>query len=248
MELQIYLWGDPGQYGTYQAAIRRAGGEPLLSRDVGAASGCAGLLLPGGGDVAPWRYGQRNFASRSIEPERDAAEWALLMQFAAAGKPVLGICRGMQSINVFFGGTLLQDLPGHAAASGADRLHKVWSAPSPLWELWGETCITNSAHHQAVDHLGQRSPGRPMGPGRHGRGPASPGASHLGRPVASGAAVRTAGQGGGGGRRPSVWRLAAALRPNRRTCKKLSFFGTERERNELRRQQRSDLQRLAEFL
>ena len=41
MELQIYLWGDPGQYGTYQAAIRRAGGEPLLSRDVGAASGCA---------------------------------------------------------------------------------------------------------------------------------------------------------------------------------------------------------------
>ena len=154
MELQIYLWGDPGQYGTYQAAIRRAGGEPLLSRDVGAASGCAGLLLPGGGDVAPWRYGQRNFASRSIEPERDAAEWALLMQFAAAGKPVLGICRGMQSINVFFGGTLLQDLPGHAAASGADRLHTVWSAPSPLLELWGETCITNSAHHQAVDHLG----------------------------------------------------------------------------------------------
>jgi len=57
-----------------------------------------------------------------------------------------------------------------------------------------------------------------------------PGASHLGRPVASGAAVRTAGQGGGGGRRPSVWRLAAALRPNRRTCKKLSFFGTEREK------------------
>ena len=154
MELQIYLWGDPGQYGTYQAAIRRAGGEPLLSRDVGAASGCAGLLLPGGGDVAPWRYGQRNLASRSIEPERDAAEWALLMQFAAAGKPVLGICRGMQSINVFFGGTLLQDLPGHAAASRADRLHKVRSAPSPLWELWGETCITNSAHHQAVDHLG----------------------------------------------------------------------------------------------
>src|SRR5699024_8618917 len=75
MELQIYRWGDPGQYGTYQAAIRRAGGEPLLSRDVGAASGCAGLLLPGGGDVAPWRYGQRNLASRSIEPERDAAEW-----------------------------------------------------------------------------------------------------------------------------------------------------------------------------
>ena len=71
------------------------------------------------------------------EPERDEAELLLLERFTAAGRPVLGICRGMQVLNVFFGGTLLQDLPGHSQAAGRDRLHRVRTAPSPLRELYG---------------------------------------------------------------------------------------------------------------
>ena len=57
-------------------------------------------------------------------------------------------------LNVFFGGTLLQDLPGHSQAAGRDRLHRVRTAPSPLRELYGQDVVVNSAHHQAADRLG----------------------------------------------------------------------------------------------
>ena len=66
-----------------------------------------------------------------------------------------GICRGLQVLNVFFGGTLIQDLPGHSQAAGRDRLHRVRTAPSPLQDLFGETLVVNSAHHQAADRLRQ---------------------------------------------------------------------------------------------
>lgn len=96
-----------------------------------------------------------NTASRGLTPDRDAAELALLKRFSAAKKPILGICRGLQIINVAFGGTLIQDLPGHNAVNGMDRLHNVCMTPSFLQVLYGTTMLTNSAHHQAVDQLGQ---------------------------------------------------------------------------------------------
>lgn len=147
----VYIWGRAELYGNYQRAVERAGG---CVRFGGNPTGCGALLLPGGGDMEPWRYGQVNTASRNLEPDRDAAELALLEFFTTQKKPVLGICRGHQTINAFFGGTLIQDLPGHNAANGIDRLHFVKSAPSLLRTLYGEQSIVNSAHHQAVDRLG----------------------------------------------------------------------------------------------
>ena len=61
----------------------------------------------------------------------------------------------MQSINVFLGGTLVQDIPGHSAVKGRDRLHLVRTGVSSLRALYGELCQVNSAHHQAVDRLGE---------------------------------------------------------------------------------------------
>ena len=148
----VYIRGEASQYDNYRRAVEAAGGRVRFG---GRPEGCGALLLPGGGDVEPWRYGRGNTASRGLEPERDTAELMLLERFSAAGKPVLGICRGIQIINVFFGGTLCQDLPGHAAADGKDSFNAVCTVRSPLLPVCGPVCRVNSAHHQAVDTLGQ---------------------------------------------------------------------------------------------
>ena len=155
MRQTVYIWGTPERFANYRRWVESAGGRAVF----GDASDGQGrkwdaLLLPGGGDLEPWRYGQENTASRGLEPERDEAELRLLQEFTALGKPVLGVCRGLQTINVFFGGTLAQDVPGHGAWEGGDRLHGVRTAPSPLRPLWGERMTVNSAHHQAADRLG----------------------------------------------------------------------------------------------
>ena len=148
----VYILGEASKYENYRRAVEAAGGTVRFG---GSPEGCAALLLPGGGDVEPWRYGRDNTASRGLEPERDTAELMLLERFTAAGKPVLGICRGIQVINVFFGGTLCQDLPGHSAVDGHDSFHTVRTARSPLLAVCGPLCRVNSAHHQAADAPGR---------------------------------------------------------------------------------------------
>ncbi|MBR3569413.1 MAG: type 1 glutamine amidotransferase [Oscillibacter sp.] len=143
----VWIIGDRARFPNYWRAVERAGGRP---RCEGVPEDCAALLLPGGGDMEPWRYGQENAASRNLDPARDALELDLLERFAALKKPVLGICRGMQSVNVFFGGTLLQDIPGHEQINGVDRMHPVRTAPG----AFVAADAVNSAHHQAVDRLG----------------------------------------------------------------------------------------------
>lgn len=155
MEKTVYIWGDPGRFANYRRWVESAGGRAVFGNAAqGQGRRWDALLLPGGGDLEPRRYGQANTASRHLEPERDEAEFRLLQEFTAAGKPVLGVCRGLQTINVFFGGTLAQDVPGHGAWETGDRLHSVRTAPSPLRPLFGEGLTVNSAHHQAANRLG----------------------------------------------------------------------------------------------
>lgn len=149
----LFVYGRQEQYQNYLRAVSAAGGLLRCSLDISETAGCGGLLLPGGGDLEPGRYGQPNVASRGLDPLRDAAELELLERFTAAGLPVLGVCRGLQVINVFFGGTLVQDLPGHSTAA-RDRLHAADTAAGTFGRLWGERIIVNSAHHQAADRLG----------------------------------------------------------------------------------------------
>jgi putative glutamine amidotransferase len=125
-----------------------------------------GLVLQGGADISPTMYGQRPLRPEwAGDPIRDRYEIELIEGFLGRGKPVLGICRGCQLINVAFGGTLVQDLPSlrpdsqvHVDPVLYDELqHGVeLVAGTRLAELYdGEALpMVNSIHHQAVDRLG----------------------------------------------------------------------------------------------
>jgi len=158
----------------YVESVRRAGGEPrvldpLQDKPEVVAAEVHGLLLTGGVDIDPARYGEeRHAAVTAVEPDRDAFEFALLHAARAAKLPIFGICRGIQVMNVAFGGTLVQDieseaagtLPHTVAAPPCAIAHEVWiSKGSRLWALMQEkmvdadTCSVNSRHHQAVKQL-----------------------------------------------------------------------------------------------
>lgn len=156
MTPRILLCGDPETFSNYRRALEAAGGRAVFTAEGGSPDECGGLLLPGGGDMDPAYYGQAPAGSNPPDAARDALELELLGIFAARKKPVLGICRGMQVINVCFGGTLVQNLPGHSQVDGADRLHAVTAEPGTFPErLYGPRSVVNSAHHQAVDRPGR---------------------------------------------------------------------------------------------
>ena len=168
-DVRMKHWMRPG----YMEGVSAAGGLPVmlpLTADEGelaeAAARCDGLLLTGGPDVDPARYGQEILpVGVGISPERDAMECAAFRLFEAAGKPILGICRGVQLINVMRGGTLYQDIPAQHPSAIAHRqledhdvpTHEVRPLPStPLWKLsGGQPLRVNTLHHQAVDRPGE---------------------------------------------------------------------------------------------
>lgn len=133
----------------------------------GYAEALDGLVLQGGNDLAPETYGEQPLAPAwHGDRIRDRYEMDLVDRFIRAGKPVLGICRGMQLLNVTFGGTLIQDIPtqrpdnvGHLDLAHYERcLHTIRFEPGTL--LAGlypgqETASVNSIHHQAVKDLGR---------------------------------------------------------------------------------------------
>ena len=163
----VTRWEDvPGEVvDRYWARVREAGGVVLdlneeLARNVaGAAARIDALMLTGGVDVDPARYGaERHPKVRQTHPERDAMELACLEAALRRDIPVLAICRGHQLLNVAFGGTLLQHIESgeHRADYRSEgypsRWHDLRITPATrLAEMLGATTFeTNSRHHQAV--------------------------------------------------------------------------------------------------
>lgn len=164
-----FAWMKP----NYVSAIAKAGGVPLILPLTDCAElldayaeKCDGFLITGGYDIAPSMYGQEKLPACGEGTEGlDRMEAALLPRILVADKPILGICRGLQILNVCLGGTLWQDLPtqrpseiGHRMEAPYDRfVHRVLQAQdSPLLRIIPEREFSvNSAHHQGICTLGQ---------------------------------------------------------------------------------------------
>ena len=150
-------------HATYARSVEAAGGVAVLlpPQNLGAVevvSRLDAVIIAGGADVDPARYGASPHArTQTWRPDRDAWEWALLDAADAAGRPVLGICRGMQLMAVRAGGSLEQHLPDvvghseHSPAPGAFGWTPIRTEPGSLVRrLVGEETQVNCAHHQAV--------------------------------------------------------------------------------------------------
>jgi len=160
----------------YRQAVLHVGGEvrilePSISIE-DALAGIDGLLLTGGEDIGPSLYGEAAHpAVVDVEPARDEFEIALVQAARASQLPVLAICRGIQVLNVAYGGTLVQDIPSQVSSAlehrvevpphqSFDYAHEIWiENESTLARLMSDrlkdadTCEVNSRHHQAVKEL-----------------------------------------------------------------------------------------------
>lgn len=162
MKPRILISGSKGSLINYLNAIEKAGGvgdamyAPILD-----ANGYDGLILAGGSDISPELYGDiNNGLSVGMDLEREKSDKIMADAFIKAGKPVLGICRGMQMLNVLFGGTMIQDLGDkcavHTPENGVDKSHAVdIEKGSVLFEIYGESAEVNSAHHQALKDVAE---------------------------------------------------------------------------------------------
>jgi putative glutamine amidotransferase len=151
----------------YAAAVERHGGRAMVidataSPDERSAAFEAmdGLLLSGGVDLSPARYGRSVSGTAATEPDRDALEAEAWAAAQARVVPVLGVCRGFQAINAFSGGVLVQHVEGHAGAAwgkGPAASHPVRVAPGTRLarilfptNIRGGVLTVNSYHHQGV--------------------------------------------------------------------------------------------------
>lgn len=155
---------------TYTDSVLRAGGVPLLLLPVptpaieGLLDRIDGLVLTGGGDVSPHRYGEETSETvRGVDFDRDEFELELVHAARKRSLPVLAICRGHQVVNVALGGTLIQDIALAIGSMDHDQVgHLAWEGhqhvkiepASLLCDIVGDSeLMVNSIHHQAIDRL-----------------------------------------------------------------------------------------------
>lgn len=151
-----------GWWGAW-LALRRAGAQPRRIRPPfheAQLDGVSAVVIGGGTHIEPTRYDQTHLQGYLYDRERDELEWRVLERALARGLPVLGICRGAQVLNVFFGGSLFQDLvtdlPGVTLRSSYMATKRIALEPaSRVAAVMGVQSVwVNSLHRQGIDRLG----------------------------------------------------------------------------------------------
>ena len=128
----------------------------LTSLTIGELATCDALIFPGGGDINPTLYGSSDTDSHDIDTELDILQLRALDQAVQSAIPILGICKGMQLINIGLGGTLIQHMdtsPLHTSPSKDVYHPTITTEDSFLFPLYGASFPVNSRHHQAMDKL-----------------------------------------------------------------------------------------------
>jgi putative glutamine amidotransferase len=161
-----------GKWGKYAEWVRGSDSDAEIVRlswkenNLNALDRLKGVVLSGGEDVHPRFYGAPEKVTeldpKEVNERRDEFEFKVLEKALKERVPVFGICRGLQVANVYFGGTLVLDLPnagkpGHAKSQGYDRTHPVSISPGTQLEktIGHQSGEVNSAHHQAAEKIGQ---------------------------------------------------------------------------------------------
>lgn len=156
-KMKIAIVGKKTDTKNYVNYVRSVGAEAVVTLSMGEVVRCDGLILPGGGDITPAFFGESNHGSRNINTELDILQLQALELCVRETIPVLGICKGLQIINVGLGGSLIQDLPTasiHRCDDGDQYHNSVTLEGSVMHRLYGKNPIVNSAHHQAIKELG----------------------------------------------------------------------------------------------
>lgn len=157
--MKVGIVGRPKDTLRYEKFLSSLNITYITSLSIGDLSSCRAFLFPGGGDITPELFGQPNQGSGNIDTELDILQLRAFQYGLNQKLPMLGICKGMQLINVAFGGTLIQDLATASihTHSSHDIYHDTVISPySYLHTLYGDHIITNSRHHQAIDKLGNQ--------------------------------------------------------------------------------------------
>ncbi len=164
---KVAILGRDSQTQNYKKALDFFQIPHEVTLSVGKLSEFDALLLPGGGDIDPLLLNVPNEGSKNIDTELDVLQFQALDLFVRNKKPVLGICKGFQLINLYFGGKLIQDLPQPSIhtvqKNGDDAYHEVHTHPqarlhplcSEISPLFPNTFDVNSAHHQAISKCGK---------------------------------------------------------------------------------------------
>lgn len=152
--MKVFIYDNGADLSNYVNAVKISNNTPVITTDVNLQYDCDALLLTGGGDVSPFLYDSPSNFLYDVNGSVDLAELFLIDKFSKSNKTIVGVCKGLQILNVYFKGSL-KNVDYHLI-KGKDVYHKISkTANHKINCVLGDNPIVNSRHKQAIDVLGE---------------------------------------------------------------------------------------------